>query len=497
MQYGPADHPDGPRQCPVFAHYFWPSSVSPRPQGALSRPPNIVLILADDLGWADLGCYGNRFNETPRIDKLATQGVRFTDFYAPARSARRRERRSSPANTRKPVRPDRPHPRPLAAVRETGRAAGALELPLEVVTIAEPPRPGTRPATSASGISAAAASARKTRDTRRCTRARATPSRAGNSPHRAAAPGGRAMSSRRTDREVHRGQQGQTFFVQGQSVRGPHPAEHDAGTQGQVRGEVDAGLCLTPALRGAVGRVGPVRRPCPGCARPKWLGERHVGDLYFRQRTVSSASPADGRARPTPRCATRKGRFTRAVSACRRSSAGPACPGRCGDQPAGDFDRLLSDRLATAGLKPDANQPADGVSLTPILLDPTADLNRDTLFWHYPHYHHSRPSGAIRSRDWKLIEFFDTGAVELYRLSEDIGEAADLRPRSGRWRTVAGAVAQSGGNRSAHRCRRGIPPTTRAAAEWWNRARIEKTESPGTYRRDGKSIRGSRRFAEA
>src|SRR5205814_5701584 len=82
--------------------------------------------------------------------------------------------------------------------------------------------------------------------------------------------------------------------------------------------------------------------------------------------------------------------------------------------------------LEAAGLKPDAKQPPDGVSLLPVLRDPAADLNRDTLFWHYPHYHHSRPSGAIRSREWKLIEFFDTGAVELYRLSEDIGETTDL-----------------------------------------------------------------------
>ena len=37
-------------------------------------PPNFVLILADDLGWADLGCYGNTFNETPRIDRLAGEG---------------------------------------------------------------------------------------------------------------------------------------------------------------------------------------------------------------------------------------------------------------------------------------------------------------------------------------------------------------------------------------------------------------------------------------
>ncbi len=40
--------------------------------------PNIIYILADDLGYADLGCYGNTFNETPNIDKLASQGLRFT-----------------------------------------------------------------------------------------------------------------------------------------------------------------------------------------------------------------------------------------------------------------------------------------------------------------------------------------------------------------------------------------------------------------------------------
>lgn len=46
------------------------------------RQPNIVYILADDLGWTDLGCYGNKFNETPNIDKLAENGIRFTQAYA-------------------------------------------------------------------------------------------------------------------------------------------------------------------------------------------------------------------------------------------------------------------------------------------------------------------------------------------------------------------------------------------------------------------------------
>jgi len=49
-----------------------------------SGKPNIIFILADDLGWAELGCYGNTFNETPNLDRLASQGMRFTDAYAPA-----------------------------------------------------------------------------------------------------------------------------------------------------------------------------------------------------------------------------------------------------------------------------------------------------------------------------------------------------------------------------------------------------------------------------
>jgi len=44
--------------------------------------PNIVFILADDLGWADLPCYGNTFNEAPNLDNLAEAGIRFTNAYA-------------------------------------------------------------------------------------------------------------------------------------------------------------------------------------------------------------------------------------------------------------------------------------------------------------------------------------------------------------------------------------------------------------------------------
>lgn len=49
-----------------------------------ASPPNIVFILADDLGYGDLGCYGQKRIQTPNLDRLATQGTRFTQFYAGA-----------------------------------------------------------------------------------------------------------------------------------------------------------------------------------------------------------------------------------------------------------------------------------------------------------------------------------------------------------------------------------------------------------------------------
>src|SRR5262245_2275719 len=46
-----------------------------------NRPPNIVFILADDLGWTDLACQGSKYYETPHIDRLAQQGTRLSCFY--------------------------------------------------------------------------------------------------------------------------------------------------------------------------------------------------------------------------------------------------------------------------------------------------------------------------------------------------------------------------------------------------------------------------------
>lgn len=57
-------------------------AAAPQDAGAASGPPNIVVILADDLGYADLGCYASPKVPTPRLDQMAAEGMRFTQFYA-------------------------------------------------------------------------------------------------------------------------------------------------------------------------------------------------------------------------------------------------------------------------------------------------------------------------------------------------------------------------------------------------------------------------------
>ena len=83
--------------------------------------------------------------------------------------------------------------------------------------------------------------------------------------------------------------------------------------------------------------------------------------------------------------------------------------------------------LEMTGLPSRPEQHRDGVSLVS-LLKGEGSLTRKAVYWHYPHYSNQggRPGGAVRSGDWKLIENFEDGSVELYDLTKDLGEAHDL-----------------------------------------------------------------------
>ena len=101
-------------------------------------------------------------------------------------------------------------------------------------------------------------------------------------------------------------------------------------------------------------------------------------------------------------------------------------PGSCCSVPvtSPDFYPTLLDM---AGLDPIPEQHCDGISILPLLKG--ADfLDREAIFWHYPHYGNQggTPGSSVRSGDYKLIEFFEDGRLELYNLREDIGEDRDL-----------------------------------------------------------------------
>ncbi|HEC42959.1 MAG TPA: DUF4976 domain-containing protein [Bacteroides sp.] len=85
-----------------------------------------------------------------------------------------------------------------------------------------------------------------------------------------------------------------------------------------------------------------------------------------------------------------------------------------------DFYPTMLD-LANAPLKPE--QHMDGISLKDVLLGASSEVSRDAIYWHYPH---SRMEGAIRKGDFKLIYYYETEEARLYNLRDDIGELNDL-----------------------------------------------------------------------
>lgn len=103
---------------------------------------------------------------------------------------------------------------------------------------------------------------------------------------------------------------------------------------------------------------------------------------------------------------------------------GVAAPGSECDTPVISTD-LYPTFLQMAGLPLMPGQHLDGCSLAPLLTG-TGGLKRNALYWHYPHYQTIPPHGAIRWNDWKLIEHYEDGRIELFNLAEDLSESKNL-----------------------------------------------------------------------
>jgi len=113
--------------------------------------------------------------------------------------------------------------------------------------------------------------------------------------------------------------------------------------------------------------------------------------------------------------------------------------------------------IELAGADAPADYPLDGVSYVSLLTGAKQSRARDAVYWHFPGYlgagadqWRTKPAGAVRSGDWKLIEFFEDGRLELYNLKDDIGEQNNLAGKNPEkvkelgaklvaWRTSVGA----------------------------------------------------------
>lgn len=389
--------------------------------------PNVIVILADDLGWADLGCYGNKFNETPNIDRLARGGMRFTQFYAgPVCSPTRCNLQSGQDQARFGITQHIPgHKRPFAKLSDP---VVPLQMPLEVETFAErlgaagyatgyfgkwhlggagfgPEHQGWQTAQEIKGNTQPPA-------TKGGAQRRTTAVLAEKALDFIAASKGKPFVLQISHAAVHIPLSTTPELLAKYQAKKPMP--------GYPSNPAYAGLL--EELDQSVGRIVEAVDRAGLAENTLILFISDNGGLEHEQsgRIVTSNKPLrsekgtlyEGGIR-VPAIARWLGKIP-AASEC----ATPATTM--------DFYPTFLELAAASASK---GQPQDGVSLAPLLTNPAARLKRDTLHWHLPHYHHSTPASAMRRGDWKLIEFFEDGALELYDLRTDPGEAKNLAAR--------------------------------------------------------------------
>lgn len=391
------------------------------------RPPNIVLILADDLGWADLGCYGNRFNETPHIDALAAEGMRFTQFYAGAVcSPTRANLQSGQDQARFGITQHIPgHRRPFARLIDP---EVPRQLPLEMETFAERLAlvgyktgyfgkwhlggPGFGPGEQG------------WQTYLECTGNTVPPRITGGTEMRT------AEFLTRKAVEFIREHQAEPFLLQ---------VSHFA---------VHIPLSTTPELLKKY-QAKPPQAGYPSL--PEYAGlmeelDRSVGEIVaavdaagLKEQTLIVFVSDNGGlehqqngAVVTSNKPLREEKGTLYEGGVRVPAIlrwpGQIAAGVVQQTPAITFD-LYPTFVELAGGTLAEDQPCDGISLTPLWQNADNSLPERSLHWHLPHYHHSTPASSIRRGDWKLIEFFETDTAELYHLERDPGEQQNLAAR--------------------------------------------------------------------
>jgi len=399
---------------------------------AAERPVNIIFVLADDLGWADLGCYGNSFHQTPNLDRLAAEGMRFTDAYAASSVCS--PTRSSIMSGKYPARNDltvwlggRTPPG-----RKLIHAPTVNHLALEEVTVAEALK-AVGYQTGAVGKWHLGGSGFLPQDQGFDANIAGThsgsPAGGYFLPNRMNLPGAK-RGDYLTDRL---GDEGVRFIENHR--RGPfflYQAFHSVHTP--IQGKA-------PLVELYKQRMKPGQKNFnPTYAAMVHSLDENVGKILEKldelklaeQTAVFFFSDNGGFHRVTSNAPLRAGKGYSYEGGHREPLIvrlpGVAKPGSVCRVPviSPDFYPTILE-LAGAKGDPGHNARVDGRSIVP-LLSQAGNLDRREIYWHYPHYspQGGTPSGAVRDGDWKLIEFFEDGHLELYNLKDDIAEKNSL-----------------------------------------------------------------------
>ncbi len=437
-----------------------------------SMKPNIVFILADDMGWPDLACYGHKFHDTPVIDRLARQGVKFTDFYAatPVCSSTRSTIQTGQYSARTGITDFIPgHWRPferLIVPRIDHNLADGVKTPGDALKAAgyatgyfgkwhlgndaahQPDKHGYD--VTERQLGKAFRQSRKTQAA---------------GPKRIDLLTDAALWFMEENRE-------RPFFLTVSHYAVHIPVEGEAVTVAKYKEKKKPAegvnhpiyAAMVEDLDTSVGRILDKIDSLKIAPRTIVIFTSDNGGLQKIYtgvgETVSTNAPLRDEKGTLYEGGIRVPLIVR--------WPGVTTAGRTIDAPATTAD-LLPTFCAMAGVA-NPKQPVDGASLAGIIGGEEKTLGREAIFFHYPHYHHSIPGGAIRQGDWKLIEFFGVDRVELYNLRTDLGEkhnvAAQHPERVKRlqraladWRTQTGARMPTP-NPKADVAR---------AAEWWSR----------------------------
>jgi arylsulfatase A-like enzyme len=416
----------------------------------MSRPPNIVFILADDLGWRDLGCYGSSFYETPHLDRLAAQGMRFTQAYAachvcsPTRASILTGKYPARLHLTDwlPGRPDRPD-------QKLNRPVILQQLPLEEVTVAEAlKKGGYRTAfigkwhlggpefyPDKQGFDLNVGGCQLGHP----------PSYFSpyNIPTLTDGPKGEYLTDRLTDEAIRfiEAAKDRPFFLYLSHYAVHNPMQARPELIAKYRAKAARLVSAGPRFVVDSGRqVRQVQDHPTYAAMIESLDQgvgrivRKLEDLGLTRDTIlvftsdnGGLSTAEGT--PTSNRPLRMGKGWNFEGGVREPLIvkwpGVTGPGSTCDEPMISMDYYPT-FLEMAGLPLLPSRHVDGASLVPVL---KGGVRPDRpLFWHYPHYSNQggSPCGAVLSGDFKLIEWFEDMHVQLFNLRDDVQEKNDL-----------------------------------------------------------------------